>query len=132
MENNRCYNNNIIEYVMHYYIIMSVFYSVTFLTEIKHMEEICRYLNLLSQDNIFDLGLALGISYTSLCDYQESVSSVKQFLRKVIAAWLRKQDYVEERGRIPTWENLVKALSDEQVRQNGIASTISKEKAIQQ
>ena len=96
------------------------------------MEEICRYLNLLSQDNIFDLGLALGISYTSLSDYQESVSSVKQLLRKVIAAWLRKQDYVEERGRIPTWENLVKALRDEQVRQNGIASTISKEKALQQ
>ena len=94
----------------------------------KHMEEICRYLTVLSQQNILDLGMVLGISYPNLKDYKQSAP--QQFLYEVVAAWLRKQDFVIEKGRTPTWHNLVKALRDDTVRQNGIADDISKDKQL--
>ena len=48
------------------------------------------------------------------------------FLDDVIAAWLRREDHVEQRG-MPTWKVLVEALKHTRVKQNGIASDISRD-----
>ena len=45
------------------------------------------------------------------------------YLDNMVTAWLRQEDDVMKRHP-PTWRNLVKALRDKMVRQNGIASTI--------
>ena len=49
------------------------------------------------------------------------------FLSDVIAAWLRKEDYVEEKGE-PDWNTLVNALKHSTVKQEGIANKISQDK----
>ena len=48
----------------------------------------------------------------------------------VIAAWLRRQDDVDQKTGIPTWSTLVKALRDRQVGQKGLARIISTDKNI--
>ena len=45
----------------------------------------------------------------------------------MIAAWLQKEDRVTRRG-LPTWETLMKALRDDQVKQNGVADKIATDK----
>ena len=49
------------------------------------------------------------------------------FLSDVIAAWLRKEDYVEEKGE-PGWNTLVNALKHSTVKQEGIANKIAQDK----
>ena len=51
------------------------------------------------------------------------------FLDDVVVAWLQKTDQVMKRG-VPTWRRLVEALKDKTVGQNGIASTIAKDKLL--
>ena len=49
------------------------------------------------------------------------------FKEDMIAAWLQKEDQVTRRG-LPTWETLVNALRDDQVKQNGVADKIAMDK----
>ena len=49
------------------------------------------------------------------------------FLDDVIAAWLRKEDQVTEKGE-PSWTVLVNALKHPRVGQTGIANNIVKDK----
>ena len=49
------------------------------------------------------------------------------FRDDMIAAWLQKEDQVLKR-RMPTWENLVKALRDCSVNQAEIADRIETDK----
>lgn len=72
-----------------------------------------------------DLGQVLGLRYSRL-----KGMDLSSLLDDMIAAWLRKEDDVMDRCP-PTWRNLVMALRDKRVRQNGIAATIAKDKNIQ-
>ena len=49
------------------------------------------------------------------------------FLSDVIAAWLRKEDYVKKKGE-PSWTTLVNALKHSTVKQEGIANKIAQDK----
>ena len=49
------------------------------------------------------------------------------YLYDVIAAWLRKEDYVEENGE-PSWTTLVNALKSPSLKQEGIANKIALDK----
>ena len=49
------------------------------------------------------------------------------FKEDMIAAWLQKEDQVTRRG-LPTWETLVNALRDDQVKQHGVADKIATDK----
>ena len=51
------------------------------------------------------------------------------FLSDVIAAWLRKEDFVEKKGE-PSWTTLVNALKHSTVKQEGIANKIEQEKVL--
>lgn len=68
--------------------------------------------------HIYNLGLALGLRRNKLIDKDKST-----LLDDVITAWLRKEDDVIKQG-VPTWKNLVKALRNRRVGQNGIADKI--------
>ena len=49
------------------------------------------------------------------------------FLCDVIAAWLRKEDFVNKKGQ-PSWTTLVNALKRSTVKQEGIANKIEQDK----
>ena len=86
--------------------------------------QVCDYLVTLHKTPVFNLGMALGISYVKLKDIMDS----ETYRYDMIAAWLRKEDQVQERG-VPTWRNLAKTFL--KLRLNGIARTIAKERGIQ-
>ena len=81
------------------------------------------YLTEIEKTKILKLGLVLGLSHAKLKASMDS----EIFLSDVIAAWLRKEDYVEEKGE-PGWNTLVNALKHSTVKQEGIAKKISRDK----
>ena len=86
-----------------------------------------KYLLNLGQTDIYHLGLTLGLNHPHLKDMMEKS---KTFKEDMIAAWLQKEEQVTKRG-LPTWETLVKALRDDQVKQNGIADRIARDKNLE-
>ena len=79
----------------------------------------------LDETHIYLLGQALGLS-------QQKVKGMKKsniFLDEVIAAWLRREDHVEKKGK-PTWRTLVTALRHPRIGQTGLANRICEEKGI--
>ena len=83
-----------------------------------------KYLLNLGQTDIYHLGLTLGLNHPHLKDLESS----KTFKEDMIAAWLQKKDQVTGRGLPITWETLVNALRDDQVKQNGVADKIAMDK----
>jgi len=100
-----------------------------FYTELKDMVTVRGYLFDLDKEEIHTLCLILGLHHSTLSNKYEG-SSKANYLDNVLTAWFRMQDDVEEKG-VPSWATLATALEDEQLRQNGIASKIRKEKLSQ-
>ena len=88
------------------------------------MVDVNGYLNVLSKDQIFQLGLVLGLLAVPTLDNMRYTAT---FLPDMLAAWLRGQDNVNKRGG-HTWKALVNALRHSQVAQNEIADRIQREK----
>lgn len=89
--------------------------------DFRYMNDIYGYLHLLPKPDMLQLGLVLGLNYSKLTGKLDT----SLFHQEVIAAWLRKEDYVtDDEKRRPTWANLVAALRNDTVRQNGIANLI--------
>ena len=84
------------------------------------MIEITDYLFELDTTHIYNLGLLLGLSQERVKEMEDS----KRFCDDMIAAWLRKVDWVG----VPTWQRLVNALRHRRVGQSEIASRIEKDK----
>ena len=76
--------------------------------------------------DVYHLGVVLGLSQIKL---KAKLEESKTFLDDVIAAWLRKEDQVIERGE-PSWRVLISALKHRRVGQTGIASSIAKDKGL--
>ena len=98
------------------------------------MLDISGYLHLLNRDQIFQLGLVLGLSAVPTLDnmrytatfLSDMLADTSNFLYDMLTAWLRGQDDVNKRGG-HTWEALVKALRYQSVAQNEIADKIQRE-----
>lgn len=107
-----------------YCVVLSVTESLPFLShslDERHMNDIYGYLHVLQKSQMVRLGQVLGLKYTRLTGMMDT----HLFHEEVIAAWLRKDDYVtDDEERTPTWVNLVAALRHDTVRQNGIATQI--------
>ena len=86
--------------------------------------DVSGYLNVLKNDQIFRLGLVLGLSAVPTLD---KIRDTSNFLYDMLTAWLLGQDDVNKRGG-HTWEALVKALRYQSVAQNEIADKIQREK----
>ena len=85
---------------------------------IGDLAEVMDYLLDLQHNDIYNLGLTLGLYYPHLSKMETS----KRFRDDVIAAWLQKEDQVPRMG-IPT--NLVKALKHPRVKQTVVANKIA-------
>ena len=79
----------------------------------------------MEKTHIYHLGLILGLRQSKLKTMMESAT----FLDDVIAAWLRKEDQVTEKGE-PNWKVLINALRHRRVGQTGIASKIATEQKL--
>ena len=86
--------------------------------------DVTDYLQQMERTHIYNLGLVLGLTQTKVKNMKETSDT---FLDDVIAAWLRKEDKVTEKGE-PSWRVLVNALKDPRVGQTGIANNIAKDK----
>ena len=69
----------------------------------------------------------MGLKHNKVKEMMNS----ETFLDDVIAAWLRKEDNVTEKGD-PSWTVLINALKHRRVSQKGIADTIAKAKGLPQ
>ena len=78
--------------------------------------EVCSRLQLLDDNQVLSVGGALGLAFSVL-------RRMKVLPDEMVAAWLRREDYVSEE---PTWRALVKALK--RVGQSGLAETIENDK----
>ena len=83
----------------------------------KHHRDVNRYLNDLDNEQIVQVGLALGLNYAKL-------KRMRMLPADMVAAWLRKEDDVIEVGE-PTWKVLCKALKD--IGQTGLAVIVQQE-----
>lgn len=93
----------------------------------KNLLDITDYLLNMEKKHIYHLGLVLGLSQTKVKEMMNSDT----FLDDVIAAWLRKEDSVKEKGE-PSWTVLIRSLKHRRVSQTGIADTIAKDKELPQ
>ena len=82
--------------------------------------EVRGYLLDLTQTDIHNLGLTLGLYHRNL----KSMRDTDTFRDDMIDAWLQKEDQVLKQG-VPTWETLVKALRDRSINQTQIADRIA-------
>ena len=99
---------------------LSLIYSA-----IGDLIEVTNYLLDLQHDDMYNLGLTLGLYQPHL----KKIETSKTFRDDVIAAWLQKEDQVLKMG-IPTWDNLVKAMKHPRVKQTVLANKIADEKTI--
>ena len=68
-----------------------------------------------------DLGLSLGLYHNTLGAIEEKYRDVKKCLMECMAAWLKEEDKVREKGGC-TWSSLATALK--KIGANDIASNI--------
>ena len=78
-----------------------------------NVSEIGGCLQKLDKAHILDLGMNLGISHSKLTEIMDS----KTFPEDVITAWLQREG---KRGT-PSWANLIGALTDLLVKQEGMS-----------
>ena len=81
-----------------------------------NISEISGCLQKLDKAHILDLEMNLGISHSKLTKMMDSPS----FAEDVASAWFQRE---EQRGT-PTWVNLVSALTDLLLKQEGISSEV--------
>ena len=94
-------------------------------TAIGDLVEVTNYLLDLQHDDIYNLGLTLGLYQPHL----KNMKTSETFKDDVIAAWLQKEDQVLKMG-VPTWKNLVKALKHPRVKQTGVANKIADDRIV--
>ena len=92
--------------------------------DIDDLIDICDYLVNLKKDQIFRLGLVLGLRAVPTLDVMKDSPT---FLYDMLTAWLQGQDNVGRRGG-HTWGALVKGLRHPSVAQNETADKIQSEK----
>ena len=93
----------------------------------KDLLAITEYLLNMDKTHIYNLGLLLGLRQAKVKALKDSDS----FLDDVIAAWLRKEDQVTDKGE-PSWTVLISALKHQRVGQTGIANKIAKDQGFRE
>ena len=78
------------------------------------------YLQNLDEDHISTVGGALGLSYSKL-------RKMTKYPDGMVAAWLRREDFIMSMSGEPTWRTLVEALR--KVGQEGTARDIEEKES---
>lgn len=87
------------------------------LTKSDHPRIISFLQGKLTNQELIDVGVALGLDYIRLKN-----TNTESLFQDMVHAWLREDDNVLKESGSPTWMSLVKAL--EQKGFNGVAKTI--------
>ena len=88
-------------------------------TDMSDLFEITKYLGDMDNEQLINLGGALGLRYTTL-------GRMKTLPNEMVAAWLRREEGVLKRSGEPTYERLAEAL--EEMDQTGLAKDIREQK----
>ena len=98
-------------------------FNVTVVFLYTGIDDLFKVLKLVKQVvNWKDLGLALGLLYTTLQKIErDQRDMVDDCMREMLAAWLQQQDNVSKRG-VPCWAVLKTTLED--IGENQLASEI--------
>ena len=95
---------------------------IIFHIDITNLDDVIKKLKSIDYTQWMTLGLSLGLYYNTLGIIEEKCrGDVKQCLMKCMAAWLKGEDKVREKGG-PSWSSLATAL--EEIGENDIASNI--------
>lgn len=86
-----------------------------FFSDVKHHCTIVQCLRNVGKEDITDVGMALGLHYSSLKEMQ-------RFPHDMVLAWLQQKDSVAETTGNPTAGVLIQALMDSQLK--GIADIV--------
>ena len=81
----------------------------------RHHYEISSHLSDLDNQQLVQVGLALGMNYAKL-------KRMRSLPGDMVAAWLRREDDVLDVSGVPTWKVLSESLKD--VGQTGLAMKI--------
>ena len=76
--------------------------------------DVCESLNYLSEEDMIELGVALGLSYSNLTRMTSTM--------EIVTAWLNREDMVLIESGNPTWTTLADAL--DKIGQAGIAKDV--------
>ena len=98
--------------------------STTLSSTLDDLADVTEFLLDMERIQIYHLGVVLGLRQNKVEDWRTTPDI--PILDKVIAAWLRKEDKVTEKGE-PSWTVLIKALKHPRVGQTGIANNIAKQ-----
>ena len=79
--------------------------------------EICKSIKVLNNEQLRELGTALGLDYANL----KRMSTLPE---DMVDAWIKGMDNVLKKSGPPSWTSLIKALK--KINQEGVASTIMK------
>ena len=94
--------------------------SIYYFSGHDKLVDIKGYLKTLGRPTVTNVGLVLGLSFTTIRDLPND----HHFLNQVITLWLDKADNVGSKGE-PSWRSLVLGLKHDTVRQNGISNNIA-------
>ena len=90
--------------------------------DITGLDDVMKMLKSIDYTQWITLGISLGLYYNTLGIIEEKCrGDVKKCLLKCMAAWLRGEDKVREKGG-PSWSSLAEAL--EEIGENDIARNI--------
>ena len=101
--------------------------STTLSSTLDDLADVTEFLLDMERIQIYHLGVVLGLRQNKVEDWRTTPDI--PILDKVIAAWLRKEDKVTEKGE-PSWTVLIKALKHPRVGQTGIANNIAKKQGL--
>ena len=101
---------------------MFLLHSRSLLSDEDDLLDVTDYLQGMEKTHIYNLGLVLGLRHNKVKAMMDSAT----FLDDIVAAWLRKEDQVSEKGE-PSWTVLINALKHRRVGQTGIANNIALE-----
>ena len=124
-QSRRFFNSEVAENFFQRHRMSYAYASTSTASDEKQLVDITSYLVSMQKNDIYKLGLVLGLNNTKL---RAKINS-DTFLEDVIAAWLNEEDYVKAKGD-PTWTVLIDALKHLTVKQTGIADKIAKEKGL--
>lgn len=64
-----------------------------------------------NDNNWINLGLKLGLLYTTLLEIESDCCQVDRCLMQCLFKWLKRDDNVDTKGGLPSWSSLSYALS---------------------
>ena len=96
----------------------AIIYTIMHSAGMRHHYEISNYLKDLDDQQIVQVGLALGMNYAKL-------KRMRSLPGDMVVAWLRREDDVLEVSGAPTWKVLSEALKD--VGQTGLALKVQQQ-----